>query len=703
MADTTEELVKVQIGIINTMSDDIKAMRANIETEMQKVKESATKSKSAFANLGDEIKGSFINAVKGAIVAYAGFTVISKITGFLMDARKEAQEYASATNSLTFSIAGSTKELREQASVLGKKLLIDDAEIIKAQAMFSVYTKNIEAIKKATPAILDLAKAQGIDLASAAQQVGRALADDNGELGRYKIHIEGALGSTERLDSIIKGITSTMGGQAEAAILSADNIDKLKKAWKELKESAGQAGGISPAEEMYERNQKIMSDYLADLKNMNYAQQAARTDQYNDAKAFNDKYDELMKKARTNNANAALASQKEQYDKMISGTVALQKKLNELTVGGQVKNLQVERDEALAKLDINIDYENRKRVIIQTYGIKINELLKADAEKRKKDSDDANKIQEDLQKQILAVNYMFAEANINLLEDENEKKLQLFDLVANREIEAITNNETAKNLIIEKFALERNALVASLEKEKQDQNISASFAWAESEIMLKEDTAARELELFDLRAQQELEKYKGNTNAKELTEKKFANDRVTLQKKLGTEIEKTEKEKAFAAAGMIIGLGQQIIEKQHDNIVAYKVMAMAEAGMNTAVAATKALTATPWLPVNIVLMTGTIIAGLAQQAKIAKESFQFGTNYAGGGPSIVGERGKEIVNLPRGSQVMSNAEIRNSQPSNSVTINYYDKSGDLAGALRTEIRNGDANVFLSEIRERLAL
>ena len=129
---------------------------------------------------------------------------------------------------------------------------------------------------------------------------------------------------------------------------------------------------------------------------------------------------------------------------------------------------------------------------------------------------------------------------------------------------------------------------------------------------------------------------------------------------------------------------------------------MAEAGMNTYVAATKALTATPWFPVNVAMMVATIALGLAQQAKIAKESFQFGTGYAGGGLAEVGETGRELVRLPRGSQVYSNQEIRN-QTSQTQVINYYDKSGDLAGSLQREIRAGDGERFLTELRERLAV
>lgn len=48
-------------------------------------------------------------------------------------------------------------------------------------------------------------------------------------------------------------------------------------------------------------------------------------------------------------------------------------------------------------------------------------------------------------------------------------------------------------------------------------------------------------------------------------------------------------------------------------------------------------------------------------------SFAHGTSFAPGGPALVGERGPEIVNLPRGSQVIPNSEINNI--SNTSTVN----------------------------------
>jgi phage-related tail protein len=48
------------------------------------------------------------------------------------------------------------------------------------------------------------------------------------------------------------------------------------------------------------------------------------------------------------------------------------------------------------------------------------------------------------------------------------------------------------------------------------------------------------------------------------------------------------------------------------------------------------------------------VAGAAQVAVIASQQFARGTNFAPGGMALVGEQGPRLVNIPRGSQVLSN-------------------------------------------------
>jgi hypothetical protein len=53
---------------------------------------------------------------------------------------------------------------------------------------------------------------------------------------------------------------------------------------------------------------------------------------------------------------------------------------------------------------------------------------------------------------------------------------------------------------------------------------------------------------------------------------------------------------------------------------------------------------------------GLVILGGVLRGLMAKNAFATGTSFAPGGMALVGERGPELVNLPRGSQVIPAAQ-----------------------------------------------
>jgi hypothetical protein len=84
-----------------------------------------------------------------------------------------------------------------------------------------------------------------------------------------------------------------------------------------------------------------------------------------------------------------------------------------------------------------------------------------------------------------------------------------------------------------------------------------------------------------------------------------------------------------------------------------KALAMAEAAINTAVAITKTY-AQFGFPFGLGLAIAQAAVGATQIAAIAATPFARGTQFAPGGLSLVGEQGPELMNVPRGSQILSN-------------------------------------------------
>jgi len=141
---------------------------------------------------------------------------------------------------LETALGGVSTSLLTQASALQKVTTFGDEAIIGVQASIAMFTDNEEAIKRATIATLDMATATGMDLKSAGDLVAKTLGSSTNALSRYGIVVEGAVGSTERLDTLTKNIADKMGGQAAAAAETyLGQMEQLKNVFGDVAERMG--------------------------------------------------------------------------------------------------------------------------------------------------------------------------------------------------------------------------------------------------------------------------------------------------------------------------------------------------------------------------------------------------------------------------------------------------------------------------------
>ena len=125
--------------------------------------------------------------------------------------------------------------LLNQASALQSVTTFGDEAIINVQALIGSFTDDEEAIKAATKATLDLAAAKGMDLKAAGDLVSKTLGSSTNSLSRYGVEVEGAVGSTKRLESLTTNIADLFGGQATAA------ADTLGGSLSQMANAAGDA------------------------------------------------------------------------------------------------------------------------------------------------------------------------------------------------------------------------------------------------------------------------------------------------------------------------------------------------------------------------------------------------------------------------------------------------------------------------------
>lgn len=141
---------------------------------------------------------------------------------------------------------GAYERLTYLAAQLQQKTLFDDDATKEAMAMLASLGMNENQIKRLIPLIQDFAQLKGVDLSDAATTVGKSIASETNALKRYGISVEGAAGSSERLESVLHGLNDSVGGQAEAAANAGIGaITQLKNNWDDFLEYLG--GKIAPA------------------------------------------------------------------------------------------------------------------------------------------------------------------------------------------------------------------------------------------------------------------------------------------------------------------------------------------------------------------------------------------------------------------------------------------------------------------------
>ena len=174
---------------------------------------------------------------KGALVATAA---VAGLTLVLIKAVRAANIQEDAEKKLATALGFHSQALLDQASALQKVTTFGDEAIIQAQSLIAAFTKSEEVTKEATKATLDFAAGAGINLRDAANLVSKTLGSTTNALSRYGIQVEGAVGSTERLESLTKNMATVFGGQATAqAETFSGRIAQMSNAFGDLFEEIG--------------------------------------------------------------------------------------------------------------------------------------------------------------------------------------------------------------------------------------------------------------------------------------------------------------------------------------------------------------------------------------------------------------------------------------------------------------------------------
>ena len=172
------------------------------------------------------------------IVAFGG-AIVTKAFKSMFDAAIKQEK---AERKLEAQLGKVNKSLLNHAAGLQQITEFGDEAIIEVQALISAFTKDEQQIKSLTEATLDLAAAKGMDLTSAADLVAKSFGSSTNSLSRYGIEVKGAVGSSQRLESLTENIAELFGGQAVAAADTlGGSVEQMKNAFGDANEAVGKA------------------------------------------------------------------------------------------------------------------------------------------------------------------------------------------------------------------------------------------------------------------------------------------------------------------------------------------------------------------------------------------------------------------------------------------------------------------------------
>ena len=199
-----------------------------------------SKAQAGFQSFANGIKGKAEQLVNLKTVSLAASAALAGLGYEMVKAVEAASESEAAEKRLTTALGYRSQALIDQASALQKTTAFEDDAVVGAQALIAAYVKDESQIKAATKATLDLAAAKGMDLTNAAELVAKSLGSETNALARYGVDVEGAVGSTQRLETLANNVARLFGGQAAAqAETFSGRVVQLKNAFGDLQEELG--------------------------------------------------------------------------------------------------------------------------------------------------------------------------------------------------------------------------------------------------------------------------------------------------------------------------------------------------------------------------------------------------------------------------------------------------------------------------------
>jgi len=557
------------------------------------------------------------------IASAAYFGARGLISGFSSVIRL-AGEQEQAEKKLEVALGKTSKSLLAHASALQKMTTFGDEAIIGVQASLAAFIKDEEQIKKATEATLDMAVAMGMDLKAAGDLVAKTLGSSTNAMSRYGIEVKGAVGSTERLESLTNNVATLFGGQASAqADTMAGSMEQMHNAIGDAGEKIGSL--LAPAT-------KDIATFLGRA-----AEKAGTFFQTMTETSLETSIRELQSLG-INTLHLELAFAKAEAAKM------------------KFKAVGLREEEEISK---NLENSANLRVSLMT------ELADGQAKLLEQGTSE-----EQLKEQIAGADLAISASTSGRMVDqkvmamqtkrEAEAKLSeinlLKELIADQvtltaqdqaDLEIIQKAEASKEhiLALEKAILENKKEQSTIKPDPVSEGIDALIMSEEQKSSIREEFNKRFLEMtVGHNELQNIELTNATERFREAGIEEIEITKFVAERKKAIDLAYLNSK--ISSVGSIMGAFGQLNQASKGSALVSKRLAQGEATMSTWVAVNKALAAgvPPW---SIIQATAIGAMGLANVLKIEAQEFATGADFitSGATPMIVGESGPERVSV----------------------------------------------------------
>jgi hypothetical protein len=518
-----QDTIKAEEGIVGSLKKEVRELNKAIDQsknikEVEQLNKKLTETKGKLndvKNAGKEATNTFGNALSsfqfkfnalGQAAGQLAIGALSAISSHAVEFGKEsvkafieaelnAKKLQVALENIGGEGKGAFDRLIKQSEELQKISIFSDDDIQKAQTALVQYGLTSEEVEKLIPKILDLASAQGIDLATATDVSIKAINGQTKGLKTAGIAFEDTGTKAGNLAKLTDNLNKFQGQSSAIVETNAGKLEMLKNAYDDVMENVGEFI-VDAAEPLV--------DILAFVAN-------GFTIAGEEAEKFKDNVklsEEEIKKLNSSMLAFQIATQKTLIEKLekaggdggsIQKATEQLKKLNAQLFGGeaskmtdaaieeQIKRLSEKKLEFLSKGELS----NAEKIEI----LKSNLDAKSKLNEKTNDAKSGNEQKVKYREKIKLIKKS-AEEEKTIIVENNEERIKSNDL----EIAKFARLQKEKKEKIDKaheLGLEKLREEAEAEKEQQEERKKQALQFGEDVVKELEKISDKKIALLD--------------------------------------------------------------------------------------------------------------------------------------------------------------------------------------------------------------